>query len=109
MLDVIKMAIRTIRTHFTRFLAVMLIVMLSAGFFAGLKITTSAMIKTGEKYITDYNLYDFRIFSSIGFDKEVLTDFENINGVRTVEGTYSLDALVERDGKVTPYKILALT
>ena len=106
---VIKMALRTIRTHFTRFVAIFLIVALSAGFFAGLKITTEAMLTTGEKYYETQEFYDFRLFSTIGFDKDELNQFEPIDGIKCVEGTYSIDALMEYDNKVSPYKIHAIT
>lgn len=106
---VIKMTVRTIRTFFTRFLAILLIVALSAGFFAGLKITTDAMLNTGDKYLETQRFYDFRLFSTLGFAKEDVARFEALEGVEAAEGTYSLDALVRFEDKVSPYKLHALT
>ncbi|MBQ8403819.1 MAG: ABC transporter permease [Clostridia bacterium] len=106
---VMKMTMRTIRTFFTRFMAILLIVALSAGFFAGLKITTDAMISTGEEYFEKNNFYDFRIFSTLGFNKNDVSRFENIDGIETAEGTYSVDALVRFGDNVSPYKLHALT
>ena len=105
---VLKMAVRTVRTHFARFMAILLIVALSAGFFAGLKITTDAMLYTGESYFTDQKLYDLRLFSTIGFDKTNVEEFKSITGIETVEGTYSADALLSFSDKISPYKIHAL-
>ncbi|MBR4000699.1 MAG: ABC transporter permease [Clostridia bacterium] len=106
---ILKMTVRTIRTFFTRFLAILLIVALSAGFFAGLKITTDAMLNTGNNYLTDQHFYDFRLFSTIGFDKEDVGRFTEINGIESAEGTCSVDALVHFEDTVSPYKIHALT
>ena len=106
---ILKMTVRTVRTFFTRFLAILLIVALSAGFFAGLKITTDAMLNTGNNYLTDQHFYDFRLFSTIGFDKEDVGRFTEINGIDLAEGTYSVDALVHFEDTVSPYKIHALT
>jgi len=103
------MTVRTVRTHFTRFLAILLIVAISAGFFAGLKISTDAMLKTGEKYINNQNFYDFRLLSTIGFDKADVKRFEAIDGVNVAEGSYSVDALVQFEDKVSPYKLHALS
>ena len=106
---VLIMTVRTIRTHFTRFMAILLIVAISAGFFAGLKISTDAMLNTGEKYINDQNFYDFRLFSTVGFEKEDIESFKAIEAVEAAEGSCSLDALIRFGDKVSPYKLHALT
>ena len=106
---IFKMTGRTIRTHITRFMAILLIVALSAGFFAGLKITTDAMLNTGESYLADRNFYDFRLFSTIGFEKTDVEKFEALDGIEAVEGSYSVDALVKYNDKVSPFKLHALT
>lgn len=109
MKTVLIMAVRGIRTHFGRFMAILLIVALSAGFFAGFRITTSAMLHTGDSYFEDQNFYDFRLFSTIGFDQSDVEKFETIEGIALVEGSYSADALVQYEGKANPYKLHALT
>lgn len=106
---VMKMTVRTIRTYFTRFMAILLIVALSAGFFAGLKITSDAMQNTGDEYLKNQHFYDFRLFSTIGFTDEELKRFETLDGVEAAEGTYSVDALLRYNDNVSPYKIHALT
>ena len=106
---VMKMTVRTIRTFFTRFMAILLIVALSAGFFAGLKITTDAMLNTGNEYLKDQRFYDYRLLSTIGFTEDELSLFEELDAVETAEGTYSVDALLRYDDNVSPYKIHALT
>ena len=90
-------------------MAIFLIVALSAGFFAGLKITTDAMLNTGENYLADQKFYDFRLFSTIGFDKADVEKFEALGSVDSVEGAYSVDALVKYKDKVSPFKLHSLT
>ncbi len=103
------MAVRGIRTHLGRFMAILLIVTLSAGFFAGFRITTRAMLATGEGYIDDQNFYDFRLFSTIGFDKSDAEAFEKLSGIEMAEGSYSVDALIRFQDQVSTYKLHALT
>jgi len=109
MKTIVKMTARTVRTHFARFVAIFLIVALSAGLFAGLKVTTDAMLTTGEHYLNRQNFYDFRLFSTVGFDKDSLSRFEELEGVKTAEGTWNVDALMHFEGKVSPFKLHAIT
>ena len=106
---VLIMAVRSIRTHFGRFMAILLIVALSAGFFAGFRITTDAMLNTGEGYFDEKNFYDFRLFSTIGFEKADVEEFAELSGAEIAEGSYSADALIQFGDKVSPYKLHALT
>ncbi|MBO5212204.1 MAG: ABC transporter permease [Clostridia bacterium] len=89
-------------------MAILLIVALSAGFFAGLKITKDAMVYTCDEYLDEYNFYDFRIFSTIGFSKGDVAEFEALAEVNAAEGTVTLDALVEVDGKDQVIKLMAI-
>ncbi|MBQ8828305.1 MAG: ABC transporter permease [Clostridia bacterium] len=109
MSSVFKMTRRTIRNHFGRFMALLLIVALSAGFFAGLKVTTDAMIETGNKYFADQNLYDFRLFSTLGFTEENAERFSELDFVETAEVSNSTDVLVWHDNAIHPFKLYALT
>jgi len=108
MKTVLIMAVRGIRTHLGRFMAILLIIALSAGFFAGFRITTSAMLATGESYIGDQNFYDFRLFSTIGFDKSDAEAFAEVSGIEMAEGTYSVDALIRFQEKVSTCKLHAI-
>ncbi len=93
MRSVFKMTWRTVKTFFGRYMAILLIVALSAGFLAGLKVTTTAMLKTGDDYFTEQNLYDFRLLSTLGFTDEDVEAFGKADGVAFAEGTHSIDVL----------------
>ena len=45
----IKTTLREIKSSFGRYLAIMSIVALGVGFFAGLRVTTPAMVRAGDK------------------------------------------------------------
>ncbi|MDD6268454.1 MAG: FtsX-like permease family protein [Oscillospiraceae bacterium] len=109
MKTVLKMTARTIRSFKGRYMAILLIVALSSGFFAGLKITTDAMLNTGSEYFEEQNFYDFRIFSTLGFTENDVKKFGEIKGVKTAEGTYSLDALMARKNNNQPFKLYAIS
>lgn len=64
--SVCKLTFRSIRSFLGRYMALLLIVMLSVGFFSGLKITKDAMAYTGEKYLAEQNFYDYRVAFHIG-------------------------------------------
>ena len=108
MKSVCKMTWRTIRTFFGRFMAILLIVALSAGFFAGLKITTGAMLNVGNNYLDEQNFYDFRLFSTVGFDEDDVNAFSELEGVEFAEGTNSVDILLKSKDTVHPFKVFAL-
>ena len=109
MKSIFKMTGRTIRSFKGRYMAILLIVALSAGFFAGLKITTDAMLHTGGEYFEEQNFYDFRLFSTLGFTEDDVKEFGKLNGVETAEGTYSLDALMVHKDSDHPFKLYAIS
>ena len=85
-----KTIIRSIRMTLPRFIAIFAIIALGVGFFAGLKITTPSMIVTGNKYVNDQALFDFKLLSTIGFNDDDIAEL----GKRTnclVEGSFSAD------------------
>ncbi|MBP3919328.1 MAG: ABC transporter permease [Clostridia bacterium] len=108
MTAILKMTRRTIRTFFGRFMALLLIVAVSAGFFAGLKVTTEAMIKTGDQYLTEQNFYDFRLFSTLGFTEEDVAAFSKLDGIKDAEGVNTIDALIKHNDTVHPFQLYAL-
>lgn len=90
-----KTTFREIWQSLGRFLAIMAIVALGVGLFAGLKVTKPFMIKTAEDYLTEKNFYDFRLLSSYGFEEEDVEYFASQPDVRTAAGSYTFDILYE--------------
>lgn len=92
---IFKLTRRSIRTFFGRYLALFLILFLSTGFFAGLKITKPAMQRTCDDYLSRQKLYDIRILSSNFLLSSDVRAFSDIEGVATAEGGTGTDAMVE--------------
>lgn len=94
----VKNNIREVGHTLGRFLAIMLIIALGVGFFAGLKVTRKAMIKTGDEYLRDCGMYDFKLLSSYGFEKG---DAERVKSdldfIEYAEEAYNADAFADID------------
>ena len=105
----IKTTIREIKAGFGRYLAILAIVMLGVGLFAGLKITKPAMITTENAYLREQNFFDFRLLSTIGFTDDDVEKLSQMDDAADVEGTISLDALcMIKEGNEAVYKIHAI-
>ncbi len=104
----IKMTWRSICAFFGRYMALLLIVALSAGFFAGLKVTRDAMNHTGDLFLTEQKFYDFRLYSTLGFTEEDVETFAKLSDIKTAEGTKTLDAMVHYKGSNHPFTLYAM-
>ena len=94
-----RLSLRDIRTSLGRFFAIAAIIALGVGLFAGLRVSKTAMVTTGNQYLSDFQLYDFRLISTLGFTEEDVAAFSQLDGIRTAEGSYFQDALyVTEDG-----------
>ena len=108
MKSIFKLTARTVRTHFGRYIAILLIVALSAGFFAGLKVTKDAMVNTGDCYLQEQNFHDFRLYSTLGFTEEDVKAFGESDGIKSSEGGYTSDALIRHDDSGYTAKFISL-
>ena len=60
-----KSIFRTIKDSLGRYIAILAIIALGVGFFAGLRVAEESMIKTADKYLDEMNLYDFKLISTL--------------------------------------------
>ena len=60
-----KITLREIKNSLGRYLAILIIVALGVGLFAGLKVTRDAMVDTLDEYLAERNLYDFQLISTL--------------------------------------------
>ncbi len=104
-----RMLTRSIRATLGRYLAILGIVALGIGFFAGLKSSYPAMRSTAERYLSQQHFHDFRLLSTLGFTEDDLRAFAALDGVAAAEGTYFTDALARADGKQEAYHLMSLT
>ncbi len=95
-----KTTYREIRQSFGRYFAILAIVALGVGFFVGLMVVTPAMVRNGGRYLNSHDLYDLRLLSTLGFEKDSVETFTGREDVKAVEGAVSSDFLaVDESGK----------
>lgn len=105
---VIKRTGRSIRSFFGRYVALLLIVFLSVGFFAGLKVTRSSMVNTCEAYLTEQNFYDYQLLSTLGFSESDVDEYKKLSEIEDAEGSQSVDVLVDLEDNAGVYTIRSL-
>lgn len=94
-----KDTFREIKRSVSRFISIMLIISLGAGFFVGLKATAPSVFATAENYFNNQNLMDFEILSTAGFDDNDIKAIYEIDGVERVMPSYSVDLIMENENK----------
>jgi len=93
----VKTTIREMKSSIGRYMAILLIVALGVGFFAGLKVTHDVMVNSADAYLTGLHFYDFRLVSTLGFDEDAEEVFEQEADVKAAEGSKSADVLMVRE------------
>lgn len=85
--------LRTIHTTLSRFLAIVAIVALGTGFFAGLMMTGPDMRQAMDTYYDDNNVWDIRLISTLGFSNDDIHQFDDVEGVRACMPNHTVDAI----------------
>lgn len=96
--SIVKNVLREIRYSLGRYLAIVAIIALGVGFFAGLRVTRPAMLRTLDTYLDEQNMYDFRLLSTLGLTEADAEYLRTVEGVRDACGSVSLEAFTELDG-----------
>ena len=104
-----KSTFREIRESLGRFLAILAIVALGVGFFAGLKVTQPAMLETAQRYFDKTSLYDYRLISTVGFSEDEVETIQKQKDVRAAEGAVTFDIICESGGKERVIKMHSIT
>lgn len=106
-----KSTLREIKQSMGRYLAILAIIALGVGFFAGLKATTPAMVKTAQNYWDEKELYDFRLICTLGFGDAEIAEIAKREDVRAVQGAYSFDIICQNtsDGSAQVMKAHSIT
>ena len=65
-----RTTLREVRQSFGRYVAILAIIALGVGFYAGLTVTKSAMVRTTDQYLKEQEFFDYRLLSTLGFEKE---------------------------------------
>ena len=108
-LSFIKEILRDFWRNKSRFLSIVAIVALGAGFFGGLKASSSDMKMTVDDYYKEQNLMDFRVMSTLGLTDADVQALRAIDGVSAAAPAYRIDAVLsshaEEDGQRRRYHI----
>ena len=102
---ILKNTLRKIKHSFGRFITLILIIAIGSAFFAGVRETSSDMIKTMDEYYDATNLMDFRIISTMGLTNDDLEALKNLENTQIIEENYTYETAI--DGDAT--KIYGLT
>ncbi len=90
-----KTTFREIRQSFGRYFAILAIIALGVGFFAGLKVTKPMMLASAGDYLTQNQFYDYRLLSTLGFEEEDVEALAAKEDVRAAQGAVSVDILFQ--------------
>ena len=92
-----KTTLREIKQSLGRYLAIMAIVALGVGFFAGLKVTTDAMIETGDAFLAEHKMFDYQLMSTMGFKEEDVKQVGEKLGVENITGSITMDFIYKNE------------
>ncbi len=106
-----RSTLREIKQSLGRYLAILGIVALGVGFFAGIKETKPAMVETADRYLKEKNFYDYRLVSTLGFDDTIVEEIRKRDDVMVAQGSYTFDILCQSagDGNVQVVKAHSIT
>ena len=86
-----------IRKSLGRFFSLIFIVALGSAFFAGVRETSSDMIRTVDNYYDEYSLMDYRIVSTMGLTEDDINSLRKLENVDKVVPGYSFETVVNGD------------
>ena len=101
---------QSIFRSFGRYVALALIIGLGASLFLGLIITRQDMVRTGQHFMDQQNMFDLRMVSNYGWSEPYVEAFANLPGVEEAEGLIYLDLIsrTENMEEDTVYRFYAL-
>ena len=94
----VKSTIREIKTSLARYLAILAIVALGVGFYAGLQMCKPDMLETANTYLSDHGLFDYQIVSTYGIDDESVELALATAGVANAEAAIEQDIFIATEG-----------
>ena len=99
--------LREVHHTFPRFLSLLVLSALAVCFLAGLRATAPDMKLSADAYFDQQNLMDLHIASTLGLTQEDVDAISEEEGVASVQGAYTIDALVPMDNQEMVVKVLS--
>ncbi|MBQ5677571.1 MAG: ABC transporter permease, partial [Clostridia bacterium] len=84
---------REIKKSISRFISILLIVVLGVAFYSGIRSSSPAMQMTADAVYDKENFMDIRVVGTLGLTENDLNAIKEIEGVELVEGAYTTDFL----------------
>lgn len=106
--SLVKNTFREIANTKARFISIMAIIALGVGFFAGIKATAPSMYNLAETYYKNQQLMDYRLVSTVGFDKDDIEAISKVEGVISVMPSYYGDVLKSAESGGHAVRVIAL-
>ncbi len=85
---------RSIAQSASRFVAIVVISLLGAGFYAGLRMSAPDMRVSGDEFFDGTNLYDISVVTTLGVDDDMVESLRAIEGVGAVMPAHQAHATV---------------
>ena len=89
---------REIRASLQRFISILLISALGVAMFAGLRACKTDMLLSADSFYDKTNMMDSRVVSVYGLSRTDVEEVAEMEGVAAVEGIFSADVLLSRNG-----------
>ena len=93
-----KNVLRTVKSSISRFGAIVAIVALGSGFFAGLLTTTPDMRCSADLFFDEGRLFDIRVVGTLALTQDDADAIRAVEGVEEMMPAYSADAVVNTSG-----------
>ena len=103
-----KDSVKEIRNTYKRFISILLMAFLGAGFFAGMRATSPDMVDTIDQYYKENQVYDIQILSTLGLTEEDIEAISKIDNIETIVGTYEIDGILDIENKEVVTKIMCI-
>ncbi|MCE5188996.1 MAG: ABC transporter permease [Eubacteriales bacterium] len=92
-----KNRIREVLQTLGRYLAILSIVALGVGLFAGLRVTRRAMVDTADAYLRQNVMFDDKLVSTLGWTEDDVNAIAGTEGISKAEGSVTLDVIAEME------------
>lgn len=103
-----KIVRRSIRGSLGRFLAIIGIVALGCGFFAGLQMSGPDMRVAADRYYDGTHLWDIRLISTLGFSDDDVQRVQDIEGIADAMPSISTDVMMQTGDEQTAVRVSLL-
>lgn len=104
----LKDIVREIKRTRKRYISIIAIVILGVAFYVGINTGSPDMLDTYNKYMNDYNMFDFNLISTVGFDNKDLDVIKNIEEIDYIEPSKSLCAVTKKDDKEKVINVMSV-